>query len=346
MANTLKKALQRLRENYYCSLLLSGIARPLWFASHHLSSQLQTKVVKNGVTIRLPNGKKMTIGRDTGVGMGSLLFWHGVDGYERETSQTLRFFLTHSSSFVDVGANCGLYSVMAALWNPSISVVAFEPMPTIHKNLRKNIALNHLEARIVCENAALSSHSGKALLHVPPPEGSDAATTATLATESWQVRQGSPSLEVRTVRFDDYERDHPIRVDLIKIDVEDFEADVLSGMSATIRRDRPFIVCEILPRNREHRNERTRQVIAALNYTAYWITSAGYVRVSRFDFERTDFKDFLLSPVATDHEIVTDLNVLVETRAAQASLYLPGVPDQGRGIPSLPSIDVPRPEVA
>lgn len=119
---------------------------------------------------------------------------------------------------------------------------------------------------------------------------------------------------VEVIRFDDYERTHPMRVDLVKIDVEDFEADVLEGMYATIQRDRPFIVCEILPRNKEHRNERTRKLVEALNYTAYWITASGYVRVSRFDFERKDSKDFLLSPISTASEIIDDLTVLFELR--------------------------------
>lgn len=104
-----------------------------------------------------------------------------------------------------------------------------------------------------------------------------------------------------------------MRVDLIKIDVEDFEADVLEGMSATIARDRPFIVCEILPRNKEQRNERTRLIIEAWEYTAYWITSGAYIRVSRFDFERRS-TDFVLSPVSTDHEVVSDLTILFEAR--------------------------------
>jgi hypothetical protein len=40
-----------------------------------------------------------------------------------------------------------------------------------------------------------------------------------------------------------------MKVDLVKIDVEDFEAGLLAGMERTIRRDRPFIVCEIYRAN-------------------------------------------------------------------------------------------------
>jgi len=114
------------------------------------------------------------------------------------------------------------------------------------------------------------------------------------------------------MRFDDFERAHPMKVDLIKIDVEDFEAGVLAGMEQTIRRDRPFIICEILPRL--HRNERTRQIIESLGYTPYWITRAGLVRVSRFDFERRSSQDFLLSPVSVPGEVVTDLGVFLALR--------------------------------
>jgi len=67
-----------------------------------------------------------------------------------------------------------------------------------------------------------------------------------------------------------------MQVDLVKIDVEDFGADVLAGMQEVIRRDRPFIVCEVLPPG--HRNERTRDILAALGYQPYWITPSGYIR--------------------------------------------------------------------
>jgi Methyltransferase FkbM domain len=107
-----------------------------------------------------------------------------------------------------------------------------------------------------------------------------------------------------------------MRVDLIKIDVEDFEAEVLQGMLGVLGRDRPFIVCEILPRNREHKNENTRQILQQLGYTPYWITPQGYIRVSRFDFERLT-TNFLLSPVAAPGEALADPAPLWEFRQEQ-----------------------------
>jgi hypothetical protein len=137
----------------------------------------------------------------------------------------------------------------------------------------------------------------------------DFETTGTLVSDGWQATQVTPLLvEVETVRFDEYEARHPMRVDLIKIDVEDFEADVLEGMRRIITRDRPFIVCEILPRL--HRNQQTRKIVEALDYQAYLITPVGYIKVPEFDFGRKHFTDFLLSPVSTPDVVVASLDVL------------------------------------
>ncbi|MGA2200401.1 MAG: FkbM family methyltransferase [Terriglobales bacterium] len=308
MAGGLTRLLKRWRDNYYLSLLLAYSAKLLRFVAAQGALNIEQKVRKNSVTIRLPNGKNLSIGRNSGIGIASLLFWHGLDGFEPETSRTLRFFFERAATFIDVGANCGLYSILGALWNSDLRVIAFEPVPSIFDGLKKNVLLNRLEGRVRCENTALSGVSGRATLFLPPGEGLDVESTGTLASDSWQSRKGSPRLEVETVRFDEYEAGHPMRVDLIKIDVEDFEANVLEGMQKIIMRDRPFIVCEILPRL--HGNHRTRKIVEALNYQPYWITPVGYIRVPRFDFGRGNFTDFLLSPVSTPDIVLDTLDVL------------------------------------
>jgi len=220
-----------------------------------------------------------------------------------------------SATLIDVGANYGLYSIIGALWNPNLRVVAFEPVPPINQGLRRNVALNRLEDRITCESFALSGKSGKTTLFLPDGEEKDVASTGTLVANGWQARKNSPRVEVEAVRFDDYEKRCPMRVDLVKIDVEDFEADVLAGMQGVIRRDRPFIVCEVLPR--AHRNVRTRDIVESLGYQAYWITPSGYIRVSSFDFPRTDCQNFVLSPVSTPEIVLQNLGVLWDLRCAR-----------------------------
>ncbi len=67
MADGLTKLLKRWRDNYYVSQLLSYPAKPLRFVSSSIALQLQQKIRKNSVTIRLPNGKKMSIGETQGL---------------------------------------------------------------------------------------------------------------------------------------------------------------------------------------------------------------------------------------------------------------------------------------
>jgi FkbM family methyltransferase len=309
--------LRRWIENYYASNVLSAAAKPLERTCSVVARRLRTHIRKNGVRFPLPNGEVLRFGRDSGISLASALFWGGLDSFEPATCSTLRFFFSRVRWFVDVGANYGFYSLLAAHWNPRIQVVAFEPVPQIFDALKRNIELNAVENRVSAYPTALSDQNGTATLFVPVSQGLDYESTASLARGSWQERKGSPAISVPVVAFDDFERQHPLKVDLVKIDVEDHEASVLRGMQRTIRRDRPFIVCEVLPR--AHRNEMTREMIEALGYTAYWITSAGYIRVSRFDFDRVASEDFLLSPVANPAEIVTDLEVLWAERELRSS---------------------------
>jgi FkbM family methyltransferase len=297
-------SLQKLRENYYLSKLLRVVSRPLYLGATFLSSQIAQKVKSNGIAVSLPNGQTLRVARNCGINIASALYWHGLDGYEAATSKTLRFFFERVTGFVDIGANYGLYSLLAALWNPQIVVTAFEPEPRIHRCLKTNVRINGLASRIHVEKLALSDKCGKAAFYLPPSQSKDIESTGTIAEGSWQSRNEHSTLEVDMVSFDDFEAQHPMRLELVKIDVEDAEARVLAGMAKTIRRDQPIIVCEILPR--AHKNERTLGIIQDLGYTAYWITSVGYIRVSNFDFERRTSQDFLLSAHHAGRDIVTD----------------------------------------
>jgi FkbM family methyltransferase len=304
----LTKFLKHTRENYYVSMLLAGVARPAHAACVRVSSQLQKKVRKNGGTFVVSEGKVLRIARDAGVAIASILFWKGVNGFEPETCATLRFLFERAETFIDVGANYGFYSILAAVSNPKLHVISFEPVPEIYKGLRRNVHENQLEERVVCENLALANDTGDAQLYLPRSESKDIESTGTLALDSWQSRKGSPRVSIRKIRFDDYEKQHPLQLDVVKIDVEDFEADVLAGMRESIVRDKPFIVCEVLPR--KHRNQRTVDIVETLGYQPYWITPSGYIRVSKFDFDRKDCNNFLFPPVSTQETVVDNLGVL------------------------------------
>lgn len=309
------KSLKSLRENYYVSAVLAGLSKPVHVAGRTLATQLERKIKKNGVALRLPNGRVLRMAPDSGVAIASLLFWHGLEGYEPQTSRTLRFFFERAATFIDVGANYGFYSILAGLWNPKLRVVAFEPVPRIYEALTRNLALNQIEQNVAAHRIALSNRSGQATFYLPDTETNDVEATGTLVSDGWQARKYSPTIAVEAMRFDDFDAGGSMPVDLVKIDVEDAEADVLAGMERTIKRDRPFIVCEVL--QRQHGNQKTRGIVDALGYTPYWITSSGYIRVSGFDFPHGSSQDFLLSPVSLKGEVISDLELFWSARHSE-----------------------------
>ncbi len=63
----------------------------------------------------------------------------------RETAK-IHELMRRDCVFVDVGANIGYFSILAAKWiGPGGSVIAFEPVDAIHRLLCKNISLNQID---------------------------------------------------------------------------------------------------------------------------------------------------------------------------------------------------------
>jgi hypothetical protein len=83
---------------------VAAIAKPVYLISHGLSSEIQRKVKKNSIAVRLPNGRTLRFARDAGIDLASLLFWKGLDGFEPNRSKTLCLFFERSATFVDGGA--------------------------------------------------------------------------------------------------------------------------------------------------------------------------------------------------------------------------------------------------
>lgn len=130
-------------------------------------------------------------------------------------------FLRPDDLFIDVGANVGVYSVLASGAVQARSI-AIEPVPSTFAKLRENIHLNNLDDGVAVHCCGLSSHVGE-LAFI-----SDADTMNRVSNSTADV----DTIQVPVTTMD-------ILVDgqsprLIKIDVEGHEADVLAGASRTL----------------------------------------------------------------------------------------------------------------
>jgi FkbM family methyltransferase len=146
--------------------------------------------------------------------------------------------------FVDAGANFGHYALAAAgIVGAGGLVAAFEPHPATFELLRANAALQP-DARIMCVPAGLASAEGAMPLTVDTanPGGHSyfrravridggAVETPVYTLDGWLVREGLA--------------ERPL--DVIKIDVQGFEAKFIAGGAQTIARHRPVVLCEVTP---------------------------------------------------------------------------------------------------
>lgn len=143
--------------------------------------------------------------------------------------------------FIDVGANVGLFSLIAAgRCGPFGRVFAFESNPSMAELLAESAALNCFHDRILVRTTAISDEADKKLLNrtcdarlvdqVNEKEqysgGAFAKTRGYLSAET--------ILDVKSARLDDlFPVDVPIK--LIKIDAGGHEGEVLAGAERLLR---------------------------------------------------------------------------------------------------------------
>lgn len=204
----------------------------------------------------------------------SQIFWQGVQEGDRGEVKLLKSLLAPQSVFIDVGANIGAFSLMAARRLPQGKVHSFEPSPYHIKKLNSNLLLNRFN-NIQIHPVALSSKLGPAKLYFPKSKGSLENTGMASQFEfdvmSYRIE------DIECVRLDDYLESYNIsKVNIIKIDVEGAELDVLIGARQTIYRNRPHVLMEV---NSDHLHRAGRnfyEVIDFWNSANYKIYKIGH----------------------------------------------------------------------
>lgn len=175
--------------------------------------------------------------------ISALVFWRGWQAWEPMLARALVELAPRQGHFFDVGANVGLTTLLVAAASPSTRVHAFEPVPDIFGRLERNRLLNPDLTNVVTHQLALSDVAGEAVIHVPVHNWGRVSTEASLQPRS----QKSTDVSVPVDTLDNFVRDHGIdRVGLLKLDTEGTEHWVLQGATATLDRDRPFVICEVL----------------------------------------------------------------------------------------------------
>ena len=183
------------------------------------------------------------------VGAGTHGCWLGT--YELSKQRAFSRAIRQGSVVLDIGANCGFYTLLAAkCCGPNGRVFAFEPMPSNVIQLNRHVRLNRLN-NVVVFPIAVASESGHA--HFSNAIGSEFGRL-----------DASGELIVETASLDELRRNSVIpRPDVMKIDVEGAEEAVLRGAISVLHDDRPELFLAV------HGSELLRICLRILEQVAY-----------------------------------------------------------------------------
>ncbi len=157
--------------------------------------------------------------------------------FEKPLTRAMLTLLGPGDSFVDVGANEGYFSVLAARRiGPHGRVLAIEPQARLRDVLERNIAANSL-TNVDVVSVAVADKEGKTLLYLRPSTN----TGASSFTKNW--RFGNRAEEVRTTTLGRLlsDRNFP-SARLMKIDCEGAERLVVAGAKDALRARRIEII--------------------------------------------------------------------------------------------------------
>lgn len=178
--------------------------------------------------------------------------------WEPNLSRWMAGYLRPGDVVVDVGANIGYFSLLAAKQvGPTGRVLAFEPVPSICQRLRQNLAAN-AATNVEVMPIALSESSGEVEIYRGPQRNLGKSGTLPSANATSEGRV----VKERGAEVIDRNLWPSIRV--VKIDVEGDEFAVLKGLEEFLREaaDGTAVVAEITPEWLKSRGQSAKEALA------------------------------------------------------------------------------------
>jgi FkbM family methyltransferase len=176
--------------------------------------------------------------------------------------------LEPGGTFIDVGANIGLYSLAAArIVGSGGRVLAFEPSSRERELLERNIDRNCLTQVAVDSRALGDAENSQTVLHIADDQHGGQNTLGAVVYENVRL-VGDASVEMTTL--DRVVDEHGLdRVDTVKIDVEGAEFAVLSGAHGILTALRPVLMMELQDDSLVAQGSSEREVVGVLSRFGY-----------------------------------------------------------------------------
>jgi FkbM family methyltransferase len=157
--------------------------------------------------------------------------------YDYHDMNFLLRYLRAEDSFLDIGANVGVYTLLAASKIQNGTIYSFEALPKNSKRLEDNLKLNQFQ-QVKSYALAVSNSTGSIALNLA--EGDSMPFITTDATDD--------TIIVPTDTLDNLLQDKCLdNLTLAKIDIEGAEILAMKGATSLLKQQRPFVwILEIL----------------------------------------------------------------------------------------------------
>jgi FkbM family methyltransferase len=137
--------------------------------------------------------------------------------YDLNEMTFLMHYLRPEDTFVDVGANVGVYSILAS-GVAKAKTLAFEPIPPTFRRLKRNVVYNELDQKVTLYNLGVGDKEEKLVF-------SDSLDAINHVIHD--PAYSGPKTEIPVNSLDNILAEQPFH--FLKIDVEGFEANVING---------------------------------------------------------------------------------------------------------------------
>ena len=163
-----------------------------------------------------------------------------LGAYEPFETELVQKEIKRGDVVLDIGANIGYYTlIFAKLVGEEGKVFAFEPDPTNFSLLKKNVEINGYK-NVELVQKAVSNKTGKIKLYL--------SRYNNVCHCIYNSHDGRQSIEVETIRLDDYFKNYNGEVDFIKMDIEGAEGEAIQGMFNLLKKNNNVkIITEFLP---------------------------------------------------------------------------------------------------
>lgn len=229
-------------------------------------------------------------------------FYYGIPFHESNDLKLFLILSKKSNTILDIGANTGLFSILAHKANPGSIIHAFEPYATNADRLKKNLLINSSQNVFVHE-IAIGEKTETIQLTIPE-NGTITDVSSLNASFSRAIypELSWKNVDVLCKTLDQFIDENSLSIDLIKCDVETFEMSVFKGAKQLLKEQKPTILFECFLD--EERLIFFNSILKDYNYYLYVIKDSGIEYVSEGFKQVSNGLNFIITPIKPEKSFI------------------------------------------